>query len=948
MDAKTYAEHVKNCGLCNRKGGLILLTLYGLASRDSNAPEVSGDFKVTKDGAAGVPLDEDTLYTQRFPGAGFVYVYDEENVDIFGKKAPWQGYASNELGFLTPFPIPMPSGYVHPAATAAGGCAVPCDPWAHEMQARCISVVKPDKPRAIWIGFSRTQWTPAVLKENEKESVRARHMREFDLGKWWGSGRHEHACSLEECDKHITEMAGGIKRGSFDFSHTPLAMAVSRVNVEELAKFIGKTPEYPATDTRAGELMKEVVKRPGGAQVLQKAQSTPKESLLRAAERLLGAENKHKAAVVALDDPAGILMDLNVYMDVQHQRYVDEILAPGTELGRKIAIADIIGNMKNGVKNDILGRCERQADGGSLLLRAHTHEHFRRVYGQLRDNPDMLEEAAKNRWSKYAEKIDEGKIKDSWTIYNNLLEAYDRDHTLPLARAYVKWFNSPLFASHMECSHDPANVESGLAYAAITSRCLGYELKGGKQGGEVQFGGAQDKGPVLEEVILPQLQDCVKDKAKVLARALVLNQDIDAEKVEKWAAQGVPSGTPIEQLDFWAKVIKEAGKAVEAVTKYPDARNNLIGRLTAQVGGGILKLQQEAIKGGPVPAWLVKFGYMGQAPIIKVDVSGNLEEVAQYLGKQYARASSAKGYHVSEVTTPDIFAARLKQAANGQTSFRAFVIPVDGQFRIHSSAIPALLQGKMSMEQFEKADYRNYGSGQSAGYLLRPGKLNDIQIFEREAVAGSANKAAAKALPAGASVLASILQVGVMVAAAGKLDEALAQQDKTGEAKLYFTAAAFGMIHAVGGAFERFAALRAERVRSVLGLTQKQVAFASKICKGFGFVGAGITVGLSVNNATKAYQNKQYGMMGLYLISAGASFAGGILIFSTTTAAATLGLPLFIIGVTISLAIAVFVDDELQEWLGRCVFGKDKAAPFPSLEAEMRVFERIYSNAKVI
>jgi hypothetical protein len=50
--------------------------------------------------------------------------------------------------------------------------------------------------------------------------------------------------------------------------------------------------------------------------------------------------------------------------------------------------------------------------------------------------------------------------------------------------------------------------------------------------------------------------------------------------------------------------------------------------------------------------------------------------------------------------------------------------------------------------------------------------------------------------------------------------------------------------------------------------------------------------------------------------------------------------------VTISLAIAIFKDSERQEWLGRCVFGKDKADQFPSLEAEIKAFEKIYRNAK--
>jgi len=503
MDAKTYAEHVKRCSLCNRKGGLILLTRYALASRDSNAPEVSEDFKVTQDGSASVALDEDTLYTQRLLDAGFVYVYDPENARSSMHRSPWQGYTSDNLGFLIPFPVPTPRDY---AFSPPDRCTVPCDPWANEMVARCISVPNPDKPRTIWIGFSRTRWTQAVFKENEKEHVRDSHMRRFDLAKWWREGRHEHACSMGECDRHITEMATSIKRGSFDFSHAPLEMTRPRHNTAAMAKFVSEEPRYPATDTREAELIKKTSARPGGQEILRQARSFPKESLLRAAERQLGAENKHKAAVVALDDPAGVLMDLNVYMDFQLQRYLDEILAPNTKLGREITIAGIIENMKEGIGNDILRRCEGQARGGSFLLRYHTQDYFKQIYKKFLDDPDALEESAKRHWLKYDAKIDWDKLNASKVVFQNLLIAYDRAHTLPLAKAYVAWFNSPKFYNHMSYNHDPDDVDSGEAYATLTSHCLGS---------------VQNKTPVLEEVIIKQLQDSVEDRTKVLARALI-------------------------------------------------------------------------------------------------------------------------------------------------------------------------------------------------------------------------------------------------------------------------------------------------------------------------------------------------------------------------------------------------------------------------------------------
>jgi hypothetical protein len=85
-------------------------------------------------------------------------------------------------------------------------------------------------------------------------------------------------------------------------------------------------------------------------------------------------------------------------------------------------------------------------------------------------------------------------------------------------------------------------------------------------------------------------------------------------------------------------------------------------------------------------------------------------------------------------------------------------------------------------------------------------------------------------------------------------------------------------------------------------------------------------------------------MMILYGLSTGTNVGGMWLIFRSS---ATLGLPLFLLSVTLMLAIAIIKDSERQEWLGRGTFGKDKADKYPTLKAEMEAFDSIYSNAEM-
>jgi len=840
MDAKEFAEYKKNCKKCNRKGLPILLTRYAIASKDSNAKKVDGDFKATTDGATQVELDSDTFYTQRFLRQGYVYVYDKENRDAKNRKAPWQGYVVDNRGYLTPFPIPTPPSYDVPAP---GSGSAPCDLYANEMMARCISIIDPKKPRTIWIGFSETPWTDAVLKEHEKESTRDRHMRKFDLKKWWDDVAHEHACKIDKCDHYIAEMNSISKQ--FEFSPAPFNVPRTAKNWEFLAKEANmELTTYPIDgDGKEGAARRVAIlkklheeQKTNTQKVLLQAESTSKSSLLRVAKNLLGDDDKHKAAIVALDDPAGVLMDLTVYMDYRLQKFIRDTLHVKYE--RELALTAVIEGMREGMKDDILASAERNANmtddeiiasymasgqpvviTDSMIRAARTTAQNR--YKRLQDDPKQVQEVANTRWKKYGNKLKPGweKWKDD---YDKDMKDFDQNHILPLIEAYVEWFNGKRYTSYMECNHDPNDQENGVRYSTIVSLCLGS---------------GQEKDLIAEKVIFEQLQASMKDKTKVLARALVTNQEKEAVEIDRIQAE-IDAKSEADRaklaLDFMEKTINKAGEAVAALASDPDlleARHSVLAMLTRQVGSGVVRIAQRAALLGPIPAWLLRMSYVTQMPLMRITVRGNVTEVAAYLAGYYARFFASRGIVVNNggngVHIQQNLEAMLRRAGRNNADFTAYVavndiglaqdmqaagqtgrggVPnladqraaVRGNVEIVSDRMQSRggqafnLQESMPVEQFQRA----IAHGQVVeNSTLRIQEGLNVELYNQRTGAFTRER-----LPAAASILTAFLQLGILLSAERSLTQAVSSGDgvEISEARMLYAASYLGAVSAVG------------------------------------------------------------------------------------------------------------------------------------------------------
>lgn len=480
------------CPNCIRFGFPILLARYAVARTDAEvrrrAPPLQAPFG---SGVQDIVLPaSDAQYTLRLLRGGYVYAFNETRDE-------WLAWQVNEHGDLSSFDIrdtsPPPQNDDAPASCSRHGSA---------MMSKCIVLPDATWGTTLWLAFSAAPWTARVWRRHQDAAYRQRSMRRIDMAGWVGSGNPQpHMASLYQTLDQVAEFH--LVDTYSVLPETPDATNLPRMEV------------LPGAHALAHSLSGRV----------QYAQHQL--DLLRAQARLAARQVApgHPLAVapalVALDDPVGIIADLNQLAVTRLLEWENEperaekrqSAAAITALREAIhqgAIEDEVHRKRTsamvgrGIVGVFGGRAAAQELSRSLPL--WTDDVF-----AVEDEEEVLR-LGRTSWKKYRKHLRGGNEYARW-LKNTYLDEQDRfyqKHIAALDDGYIAWLSAAAFKQHMVCNFDSTDTTSGILYQEAVTAMLQD---------------ATSRGKVFAYVLEKLENGDPLDPESILLRAQLWNQD---------------------------------------------------------------------------------------------------------------------------------------------------------------------------------------------------------------------------------------------------------------------------------------------------------------------------------------------------------------------------------------------------------------------------------------
>ncbi|MDH5822332.1 T6SS effector BTH_I2691 family protein [Luteimonas sp. RD2P54] len=905
------------CPFCEKTGLPILPLRYAVARTDYDgtrpswkALELPAGFG---DGVTGTALPSELArYTSRLLRPGYLYVFNEV-------RGEWKAYLVTGLGYLYEFDIETTT------PPDADQIEFSCFRTGEEFIARCITIPDAASAGRVWLGFSDTAWTADVLARHKRQAYRERHMRAVDVGQWVGGNTNQpHTAEFAQLEAVVNEFA---KEG-VDHGQAPPPPTARYVTDPETGETFlqNDLPEvtimgYPAFGFSPHRFHGFKHETPG---------------LLEWAEQ---AAAPYAPMLVALPDPVGITMELAALMGARLNEFLEQ-----DELQRPLAVSALLDSLKEAIRNnagmDALRKAERDAewrahswnypyyisvrDGRNDLVNRHLDRLKNdRKYKQAWENKlkaarqaaadgldaDDLEEAADDAWNKYRKKLQDNEP-ENWrrTVFQPQLEDYDQQYLVPLAKAHQEWLRSEACAGAFECNHDEADADSGAGYVQTLLLCMQDT-----QQNKICFDNYQE-----------WLEANTSDSRNLLQRALAYNQK---DILEEWD-KAVPSGGfPANQLPSmpWRSLIGLYGRSL----RHLDAGGkNLVAQLITAVGGPIMKVLDTMID-QTAGRLLVALGVVAESSI----------EVIQHVGKLDDALDVVVAWmkELNPDALGDIDAGLLKRQLEVQSRGRRQSGRVrDAQGRITAGRV-TLRVNRFALKQIEGGLVGDEAAARASRTVLRMDEWpkNGLARFRRMFDSN-----------ARLAVVGLILQVvGARKMAAG-MDESMAHQRT--ESVWRFRSSMAAIVGGVGNLIHDgiVNGAKAGSVKLARAASSTWTKALGVISRGLGVVAAGLIAVLDARNAVLEQQKGNVGMMWLYTFSAIAGF-GAALLFSGWLGATVFGLSasgvgiiLVLVGIAIALLIDFLKNNELQDWMERCLFGAiEKGKRYQELAEEMREFE---------
>lgn len=887
-DGKTPCEDASLvCEICDQKGLPIMPLRYAVARNDfeTKAPSLREPFGADVTSIA-LP-DEHAKYTLRVLRQGYLYVFNE-------KRGQWRGYVVSQGGFLLEYDLeagPPPDV----------GTAKPCARMSKSASSRCVMIPDAEKAGKIWMGFSDTAWTAAVLENNKREAYRTKHMQCVDVGAWvTGTRNQKHSAALDKLVTHVSEFAMPLP--PLDFLKPDFLPPLLQ-NFTYQIRLLGGTPAFSHS-----------------LQAFENASASGHDFIEAAAKAVASLPNKTPALMLAVNDPVGVTAEIASLMSVRLQKFLAE-----PSIKWPLVTASTIDSLQGIVKNQaIMSRISLRKDSGNMVMAANPSMGLARIFGgdEYRKNADgaaellttankaEVERAADEKWNSYLDKLRGGRAAPEYKVKQRALQQsikkFDESVIIPLAEAHKAWMTGSALAGCMECNHDEADPHSGQGYVDSLTLCIQD---------------TQDK-KICFDVYDGWLNAKEIDRDNLLVRAMLYNQADIIRSIGAAMSKGFDLS--MAKTLPWDALISQYTNAVKAL----EGGKNAGVRLLTSVGGPLMGMVDKVLDRGVGPA-LLAMGVVAGTPVVKVKWQGTKAEAIKELMLRMQAVNP-------EIGNIDRFA--LQNA-------------IDIEMRRSNIYGTPVGRGDFDYLIFtDKSVVEDFPSNVSSAHNPAK-KLAEISILTEEEVRKK-TQLRWKQL-AGSNIRIGFLTAIMQTVALGKLADDVDKSmiHERDENRWRMRAGVTALIGTTSELIESWA-----KNASVVGSRYAR-AIPANLGKVLGFVGRGLGMGAGAimafwdgRRAIQEYQEGNKGVATLYWISAvlglGAMFAfsswGGSIIgsFGIGLSATGVGVILVFIAIFIAVCIEFNKDDKLQDWLERSYFGKfAESERYGSFEKQMEELE---------
>lgn len=878
----------KTCPICDQRGLPILPLRYAVARCDGSVKERAPGLQMPfGDGVQDIALPADSAhYTLRLLRPGYLYVFNE-------LRGEWKAYVVNDQAYLMEFDI-------HSSTPPDVGDAEPCERMQNSAAGRCVMIPDADRARAVWLGFSDTAWTSAVMAKHRTQAWREKHMQRIDVGAWARGGTapatQAHLQRLDKLGELVCEFALAAPE------NIPLTP-------EDVAAHEAGEAHKPAHERSI--LLPAVTIRsyPALAYSLHDYYNDEglTESFLQAATEAAG---DLVPAMVALADPVGITMELARLPAVRLEAFIANAEA------RPLAVSTAIENLRDAIMEDAenrkIYRTEREArelldpgymgmgDGGGAArggqaiadwLFPEQAKQREELFERWRDpSLDELRRARREAWSKYEEKYHETQRAQWAEQWQTRLRAFDQTIIAPLAQAHVAWMTGGGLCNKLECCHDDADAHSGAGFVESLVLCIQD---------------TQQYSP-CHRVYRKWLEATIIERDNLVLRALAYNQQRVVNQLNE-VSQGGLQPEALRGLP-WDGLIKGYEEALAVV---PAGRNAAV-RLVLAIGGPMSGVMSRAVDHVIGPG-LVVTGLIAKAPVEMVDVTMSKAAAIRELTARMTAINPQVGQLSGLNRAIDI---QMRKA-------RIRGVPVNGtgRFRYLIMADPQVVE-----------DFPGVGRN---GQPLPSARRFAEQVILTEADRAQLTRLRWRGLmptSAGLGTVTALLQIAALGKVADDLDSSMVHE-RTENQRRYGTgvAALAGTLAETAGKWTESAAKVGSRL--AIRIEQTLGAFLRVGGKALG-IGAGVV--MAVWDGMRGWKEVQEGntlVGGLYLAS-GVLGVGALIAFGL--AATGVGIVLVVLVIVIAVLIEVFKDNKIQDWLERSYFGTFAPGDrYGDLEVEM-------------